>query len=410
MYALADCLMRTHVFILPNNTSMNQETLNKELFSSCLSFDCSRMEKALASGADPNVRDNQGDTPILAMMKSRNRPRLGNTRLAALEQLVAAGADVNVLDASGDTPLCVACAHRSPAEVRLLVAAGADVNTPDSEGKSPLSIALGGLRVNVVRMLRNAGGELSPSTESDTFCLQVATGDVSQAEASLQRGVSPDTRTATGIHCLHLAIHALDAEMVELLMRYGADPWALDESRRDTPLIHAVRRGSVEIVRIMRSQPGLKDADASEQARLLEDALRYGHASLARFLVDYGASPDYISPGSGMRLIDYALYRAIQRQLPEMVELAIELGADVNSDGSEIQMISPLHCAADELCCIDENKSAKASCDEPRDPGSDDLSELARRIFHILLEHGADPHKTGKTPMEKIAHLQPAVC
>ena len=388
---------------------MNQEKLNKELYSSCLSFDCPGMEKALSAGANPNARDNQGDTPILAMMKSRNRPVSGNPRLAALELLVAAGADVNVRDAAGNTPLCVACAVRPSAEVRLLLAAGADVNAPDSEGKSPLSIALGGLRVNVVRMLRNAGGELSSETESDTFCLQVATGDVSQAEASLQRGVSPDTRTTTGKHCLHLAIIADAVEMVELLLRYGADPWAQDESRRDTPLLHAVRRGRVEIVRMMLSQHGLKAADASELARLLEEALRYDHASLVRFLVEYGASPDYVAPGSGMRLIDYALYRAIQNQSPEIVELAIELGADVNCEGSEIQMISPLHCAADELCCIEENKSAKAFRGVRRDLNSDDLPELARRIFRILLAHGADPHKTGKTPMEKIAHIQPSV-
>ncbi|MBR5186565.1 MAG: hypothetical protein IKW19_09745, partial [Akkermansia sp.] len=90
-------------------------------------------------------------------------------------------------------------------------------------------------------------------------------------------------------------------------------------------------------------------------------------------------------------------------------ELAIELGADVNCDGSEIQMISPLHCAADELCNLGENKSAKAFRVDCHAPESDDLPELARRIFRILLAHGADPHKTGKTPMEKIADIKPSV-
>lgn len=376
-----------------------------------MSVDCSRMENALAAGADPNARDKQGDTPLFVIMKGSSSPRRINSRLAALEVLVAAGADVNARNAAGDTLLGIACTKHAPSVVRCLVAAGADVNARDAEGNSPLATALDGARVSVVKIISEAGGELAPSTEADAFCLLVITGNVAQVELALQHGVSPDTRTSTGYHCLHLAVTTGNPQMVELLLHYGAEPWAEGLIRHETPILHAVRRGAVELVRLMLNQSDQSTGDPSRLADLLDNAFQYGRAEMVRLLVDYGAPPDYPLRDYGLRLIDYALYHATQSQSTEMVELAISLGADVNSDGSAIDKISPLHCAADELCYLyDLKKAEKIRRPRPSADDEDDLFEQACRIFRILLAHGADPDKKGKTPIEKIAHIQPSMC
>lgn len=94
----------------------------------------------LEAGADANVTDNDGRTPLLNAA--------WNGRTQAIRLLLSFGAKetLNVCDATEHiTPLhaaVIACRDfRNPASVdniSLLLAAGADVNRPDSDGWTPL--------------------------------------------------------------------------------------------------------------------------------------------------------------------------------------------------------------------------------------------------------------------------------
>ncbi len=78
--------------------------------------------------ADPNIRNNEGLTPI------QLATRLGF--LEGVEALIEGGARVNVSDSQGETPLIAAVHQRNPEIVRRLLAQGADPDRSDNSGRS----------------------------------------------------------------------------------------------------------------------------------------------------------------------------------------------------------------------------------------------------------------------------------
>ena len=77
----------------------------------------------LQKGADPNLKDNKGNTPLVLAANS------GQIELA--ESLISAKANVNAANNSGETPLIVAVHRRDIGMVRSLLAAKADPDQSD---------------------------------------------------------------------------------------------------------------------------------------------------------------------------------------------------------------------------------------------------------------------------------------
>jgi len=77
----------------------------------------------LARGANPQLRDNGGDTPLLAATKLSDA--------AAVQTLLEYRGGVNATDNQGQTPLIVAVQHRDLPILRLLLGNGADVGLAD---------------------------------------------------------------------------------------------------------------------------------------------------------------------------------------------------------------------------------------------------------------------------------------
>jgi ankyrin repeat protein len=77
----------------------------------------------LAKGADPNMKDEKGNTPLLLAATA------GATEMIQL--LLTQGANVNLGNSSGETPLIRAVQGRDLATARVLLTAGADPDQPD---------------------------------------------------------------------------------------------------------------------------------------------------------------------------------------------------------------------------------------------------------------------------------------
>lgn len=85
--------------------------------------DATYLRFLLARGADPNLKDGKGNTP---MMVAANIGEVG-----MIEILVTAKANVNLANSSGETPLIRAVQHRDMGMVRTLLTAGADPDQAD---------------------------------------------------------------------------------------------------------------------------------------------------------------------------------------------------------------------------------------------------------------------------------------
>jgi hypothetical protein len=103
---------------------------------------------------------------------------------------------------------------------------------------------------------------------------------------------------------LHIAALWGDVEIVELLLRRGADPNVKDDNGQ-TPLHIAALWGHVDVVRVLlehRADPNAKDNDGKTP---LHYAAEKGHVDVVRVLLERGADPR-IADNRGHIPLDYA--------------------------------------------------------------------------------------------------------
>ena len=121
----------------------------------------------LEAGADPNARDERGETPLPWASE------LGDARIIAL--LTQAGVNVNARDDRGATPLHGATREGDTAIIRVLVEAGANPDARNDRGETPLHIASDrGSDSTVIAVLVVAGADVGARDDDGRTPLHAA--------------------------------------------------------------------------------------------------------------------------------------------------------------------------------------------------------------------------------------------
>ena len=253
----------------------------------------------------------------------------------AVRALLKQSVDVNTPAPDGSTALHWAVQLDDAEMVDMLIGAGADVKAVNRYGVAPLSIAAINGSARILQQLLTAGA--APDTampEGETALMTIArVGNVEALKLLVDRGANVNSRDGfRGQTALMWAAARNNADAVRLLVKAGADVNArtnnapraatrLSESGNTfsappptgfTPLLFAVRAGSIEAVRALLDAGANVNDTLSDGESALVVAAANAHWQLADILLDRGADPNL--DGAGWN----ALHQAVRERRPNI--------------------------------------------------------------------------------------------
>lgn len=139
----------------------------------------------------------------------------------------------------------------------------------------------------------------------DNFLLIIGTGDTEAVGLFLDAGFSPDLTDSKGIPALSIAVRAQVPEVVEMLIKAGADINRLSGDRGYSPLMDAVQKGDSAMAELLIKGGADLDLRSKDGQTALVISVGRGAAEMAAMLVANGANPD-IADHLGMSASGYA--------------------------------------------------------------------------------------------------------
>ncbi len=236
----------------------------------CIVFN-DKVEKLLTRGANPNIKDSSGDTPLHYAAYQGNA--------AVVELLLKRGADVHAVDNAGMTPLFVICCYQRYIKERvkditpvmqLLIDYGAQVNAKNPSSNyypTPLHHAVGGSAASVKLLLQHKADSNAQNEYGETTFQCAAqhckyakdiTKEISLLKTMLDNGANINAQDKEGNTALHMllsefahcpawcSVHNHNTNnniryIVKFLLKHGADK-TIKNHKGETPFYVAYRK------------------------------------------------------------------------------------------------------------------------------------------------------------------------
>ncbi|HKH44452.1 MAG TPA: ankyrin repeat domain-containing protein [Thermoanaerobaculia bacterium] len=265
----------------PKAKKANAEA-TQALLAAAVEADDDAILKALADGADPLVKDENGNTVLMlvamgnyfgnehvpifdALLKAKvpidakNKDGQTALMLAAREGqddnvdwLIEHGAKVNERSAVGWTPLMLAAYNGQNFAVNSLLRADADVKVKDADGWDALMLALSEGRGGVAGKLIEAGAVIPTGLVNGISPLihTAFGGDLASVRLVLAKKPDLTARDQDGWSALEIAAYNGNAQIAMELLRAGIDP-ALKDKEGKTALDRAKEHENSEIAALL---------------------------------------------------------------------------------------------------------------------------------------------------------------
>ncbi|CAI8050973.1 Putative ankyrin repeat protein MM_0045, partial [Geodia barretti] len=255
--------------ILLEGEHINLDIQEKRTGQSALHFsaeegDSATTEALLKAGANPHLKDKDGDTAAIKAVMSQEP--------ATLRELVRAGSDLNLQNQEGLTPLMIA-ARSGRTDITNILLEGKHINLDIQEKNGDTAVIMAvkrrELEPTTVMELVRAGSNLNLQDQEGLTALMIAamSGRTDITNILLEgEHINLDIQEKrTGRSALHFSAEERDSATTEALLKAGANPHLKDKNGATAMEITEQRAQSSLVsktlpMRVMMTQPSLYDS------------------------------------------------------------------------------------------------------------------------------------------------------
>ena len=195
-------------------------------------------------GADVNVRNPEGKTPLHLAAATRNDNR------EAMEWLLARGVDINIEDNSGRTSMHVAASLEKLDTLNWLETQGADINAQDHDGNTPMHNAARNSAVEAIKWFKARGIDINIRNEAGETLLHSA---VVSAASNLTLHNTLPVSSGKFKDNIEKMLKTKVKTTVIWLLKQGADVNTQDKNGR-TPAHLAAQGNDVDTLELLQSR------------------------------------------------------------------------------------------------------------------------------------------------------------
>jgi ankyrin repeat protein len=291
------------------------------------------VQRLLEYGAKVDAQDKNGKTVLhLAVEKVHEE---------VFKLLLEYGANVNTQDEVGKTVLHFAVKKGHEKFVKLLLECGAKVDAQDKGGKTVLHLAVEkGCSVIIDHVLKHCPDVNNKSNRSALNVAVQGYGDEygKIVENLLQYGFTVNPEDVNNCELLHAAVEKGYFKIVEELLKYGIDVNKLYKStygKGSMPLHVATKNKQEEVAKLLISYGA--DVNAQDETRKLP-------IFYATLYADLKITELLLTNKSNVKDNPELLHIAVKNECIEIVEVLLEHGVDVNTTDECGR--TALHCTA----------------------------------------------------------------
>jgi len=282
LVALTLSLLAVSVLSAAPKGKKHDPEATKALLAAATEAEADDILAALAKGADPLAKDEDGNTVLMLAVMGNF---FGGEEEKAIDALLEAKVPIDAKNKGGQTALMLAAREGRDDNVQALLARGAKVDLRDADGWTPLMFAAYNGQTFVVDTLLKAKADPKAKDSKgvwDSLMLALSEGRGGAAEKLIAAGATVPSAPVNGL----------------------------------APLVHAIYGGDLQSVRlVLATKPDLGARD-DDGWSALELAAYNGYPQIAMELLRAGIDPD-LKDKEGKTALD----RAKQNQRTEIIAL-----------------------------------------------------------------------------------------